>query len=305
MKRWHQPVLVEEVVGLLAPRPGGRYVDATVGTGGHAEAILQASAPDGWLWGFDRDPEALALAQERLAPFAGRFELQKGNYADLLMKLAPESCDGVLLDLGVSSLQLETPDRGFSFQADGPLDMRMDPAQRLTAADLVNSASEEELARWFWELGGERRSRAIARAIVRARPVTRTAQLAELVCAVVGRGGGARHPATRVFQALRIVVNDELGSLERGLEAAWRVLKPGGRLAVITFHSLEVRLVKAFGRERVRDYECPADVDVPELRRPRPPQARWVTRKAVVPRAAEVEANPRSRSAQLRVLEKV
>lgn len=298
-------MLVEEVVGLLAPRPGGRYVDATVGTGGHAEAILQASAPDGWLWGFDRDPEALALAQERLAPFAGRFELQKGNYADLLMKLAPESCDGVLLDLGVSSLQLETPDRGFSFQADGPLDMRMDPAQRLTAADLVNSASEEELARWFWELGGERRSRAIARAIVRARPVTRTAQLAELVCAVVGRGGGARHPATRVFQALRIVVNDELGSLERGLEAAWRVLKPGGRLAVITFHSLEVRLVKAFGRERVRDYECPADVDVPELRRPRPPQARWVTRKAVVPRAAEVEANPRSRSAQLRVLEKV
>lgn len=305
MKRWHQPVLVEEVVGLLAPRPGGRYVDATVGTGGHAAALLQASSPDGWLWGFDRDPEALALARERLAPFAGRFELQQGNYADLLMKLAPESCEGVLLDLGVSSLQLETPDRGFSFQADVPLDMRMDPGQRLTAADLVNSASEEELARWFWELGGERRSRAIARAIVRARPVTRTAQLAELVSAVVGRGRGSRHPATQVFQALRIVVNDELGSLERGLDAAWRVLKPGGRLAVITFHSLEVRLVKAFGRERVRDYECPGGVDVPELRRPRPPQARWVTRKAVVPRPAELEANPRCRSAQLRVLEKV
>jgi len=302
---WHQPVLVTEVVSLLRPHSGGRYVDATVGTGGHAAAILEASAPDGWLWGFDRDPEALARAQERLLPFAGRYELERGNYADLLMKLAAESCDGVLLDLGVSSLQLDSPVRGFSFQADGPLDMRMDPAQRLTAADLINSASEEELAQWFWELGGERRSRAIARAIVRARPVTRTGQLAELVCAVVGRSGGPRHPATRVFQALRIVVNDELGSLERGLQAAWRALKPGGRLAVITFHSLEVRLVKAFGKEQVRDYECPGGVDVPELRRPRPPRARWVTRKPVVPGPAELRINPRSRSAQLRVLEKL
>lgn len=303
--QWHRPVLVSEVLRWLAPRPGGRYVDATVGTGGHAEAILRASAPDGWLLGIDRDPEALERAEQRLRPFTGRYELRQGHYAEVMACLAPGQWDGVLMDLGVSSLQLERADRGFSFQLDGPLDMRMDPGQRLTAEDLINTASEAELARWFRELGGEPKARAIARAVVRARPLTRTRQLAELVCRVWGRRSGPRHPATRVFQALRMVVNDELGALEQGLATAWGLLRPGGRLAVITFHSLEARLMKAFGRQRVCAYECPAGVDVPELRRARRPEGRWLTAKAVRPGPEEVRENPRSRSAQLRVLEKL
>jgi len=302
---WHQPVLLEEVLSLMAVRPGGRYIDATVGTGGHACAILEASAPDGWLLGMDRDPEALVLAGERLRSFAGRYELRRGNYADLLEGVEPGGWDGVLLDLGGSSLQLDRPERGVSFQSDGPLDMRMAPGQPVTAADLVNRSSEEELAVWFAELGGEPRARAIARAVVRARPLTRTSQLAELVSRVYGGRRGPRHPATRVFQALRMVVNDEPGSLRRGLAAAWRALRPGGRLAVITFHSGEAREVKAFGREKVRAYECPGGVDVPELRRPREPEGRWVTSGAVKVGEEEARRNPRSRSAQLRVLEKL
>ncbi|MCS7089343.1 MAG: 16S rRNA (cytosine(1402)-N(4))-methyltransferase RsmH [Verrucomicrobiota bacterium] len=305
MEDWHRPVLLAEVLALLAPRPGGRFVDATVGTGGHARALLEASGPDGWLLGIDRDPEALVLAAERLRPFAGRYELRRGNYADVMEALEFSQWDAVLLDLGVSSLQLNRPERGFSFQADGPLDMRMDPNQRLTAADLVNTAGEEDLVRWFRDYGQEPRARSIARAVVRARPLASTWQLAHLVCRVYGRTGGRRHPATRVFQALRIVVNDELGALERGLHAAWRLLRPGGRLAVITFHSLEARLVKDFGRDRVRSYECPGGVDVPELRRPRSTEGRWVTSKAIRPSATELRNNPRSRSAQLRVLEKL
>lgn len=298
-----------EVLAALAPRAGGRYVDGTIGGGGHAVLILAASAPDGRLFGCDRDIAALEASRARLAAeFSGRFELRLGNYAELADWLPPASCDGVLLDLGVSSPQLDEPERGFSFQVEGPLDMRMDRSQPVTAAHLVNEWAEEDLARMFWELGGEPHSRRIARAMVerrRAGRIETTAQLAALIERVVPRRGSKRHPATRVFQALRMTVNDELRSLERGLAAACSVLKPGGRLAVITFHSGEDRLVKAFGRERARDYTFPGEVDIPELRVPRPPQLQWVQRSALQPGAAELADNPRARSAQLRILEKL
>lgn len=305
--------MVAEVVAALRPRVGGRYADGTVGGGGHAAAVLAASLPDGWLSGCDCDGDAIEAAQMRLAEFAGRFELRRGNYVDLPDWVPAGSCDSVLLDLGVSSAQLDRAERGFSFQHDGPLDMRIDTRQRLTAADLIDNASTEELAKIFWELGGERDARRLAKAIVRNREsrdagFRTTRQLAELIesRATGSRRSGRRtHPATRIFQALRLAVNDELGSLKRGLEAAWTLLKPGGRLAVISFHSLEDRMVKEFGRARTRNYSWPGGTDLPELRLARTPEAAWVTRKAIRPGAAELAENPRSRSAQLRVLEKV
>lgn len=300
--------MVAEVLAALQPRDGGRYVDATLGGAGHAVATLRASAPTGWLFGCDRDGDALEVARERLREFAGRFELQRGNFAELAGWVPAASCDGGLLDLGVSSPQIDRAERGFSFMQDGPLDMRMNRQQPLTAAQLVNETPANELARWFWELGDERESRRIARAIEHERRVRRigtTGELAALIERVVPRRGQKTHPATRVFMALRMVVNDELASLERGLQAAFDVLKPGGRLAVITFHSVEDRLVKNFGRELAREYRVAGDVDVPELRQPRTPLARLVNRKAIVPGAEETAANPRARSAQLRVLEKI
>ena len=304
----HNPVMVAEVLDALKVKPAGRYVDGTVGGAGHAAAILAASAPNGWLFGCDRDGAAVEVAQERLAGFAGRFEIRRGNYGEMVGNLEPGSWDGVLLDLGVSSPQLDLAERGFSFQQDGPLDMRMDRRQSLTAAELVNGASADELARIFWELGDEPQSRRFARAIEndrRQRPFETTAQLAGLIERLAPRQGRKTHPATRVFQALRMAVNDELGSLERGLAGAVKVLKPGGRLAVITFHSLEDRKVKEFGRERARDYTFEGEVDVPELRKPRTPELKWVRRKAMQPGDAEQARNPRSRSAQLRVMEKI
>ncbi|HHY87197.1 MAG TPA: 16S rRNA (cytosine(1402)-N(4))-methyltransferase RsmH [Verrucomicrobia bacterium] len=304
----HKPVMVAEVLAMLSPKPGGRYVDGTLGGGGHAAAILAASSPNGWLYGCDRDGAAIEAARERLAEFAGRFEIRRGTFAELADWVPAGSCDGVLLDLGVSSAQLDTAERGFSFQQEGPLDMRMDTRQPLTAADLVNHASEKELARIFWEYGGERESRRFARAIVRDRESARfetTRQLADLIERLSPRRGRKAHPATKVFQALRIAVNDEIGLLERGLEGAVTLLKPGGRLAVITFHSLEDRVVKNFGRARARDYTFTGGMDVPELREPRAPELKWVNRKAVMPGPAELAENPRSRSAHLRVLEKL
>jgi 16S rRNA (cytosine1402-N4)-methyltransferase len=304
----HKPVLLVEVLAALRPRSGGRYADGTVGGGGHAAAILAACAPEGWLFGCDRDGVAVAAARERLAQFAGRFELRHGNFADLAGGWPTGSCHGVLLDLGVSSPQLDTAERGFSFQQDGPLDMRMDVRQSLTAAELVNGASAEALAKIFWELGGERDSRRLAKALVQdreQRPFRTTRQLAEGIERLSPRAGRRTHPATKIFQALRLAVNDELGSLKRGLDVAWTLLQPGGRLAVITFHSLEDRLVKQFGRARTRDYTFPGGTDVPELREPRTPEAVWVHRKAIKPGAVELAENPRSRSAQLRVLEKL
>jgi 16S rRNA (cytosine1402-N4)-methyltransferase len=304
----HKPVMLEEVMAALEPKDGGRYVDGTVGGAGHAAAILAASAPTGRLVGCDRDGAAVDAAARRLAQYEGRFELRRGNFAELAEWLAPGSCDGVLLDLGVSSPQLDEAERGFSFMQDGPLDMRMDVRQALTAADLVNTAEADELARLFWELGGERESRRIARAIVQERERGRlgtTRQLAELVVRVTPRGGKKTHPATKVFQALRIAVNDELGSLRKGLAGAYVVLKRGGRLAVITFQSMEDRIVKDFARAGERAYTYEGEVDLPELRQPRAPEWKRVTRKAILPRTEETEANPRSRSAQLRVIEKL
>jgi 16S rRNA (cytosine1402-N4)-methyltransferase len=300
--------MTTEVVAALRPRPSGRYVDGTVGLGGHAAAILDASQPTGWLFGCDRDGAALEAAARHLAPFAGRFELRRGNFADLGEWLEPESVDGVLFDLGVSSAQLDQPERGFSFQADGPLDMRMDDRQPVTAAHLVNGLSEAALEKIFRELGEEPQARRIARAIAherRVRPFETTAQLARFIERLSPRRGKRIHPATRVFLALRMTVNDEMPSLRKALAAACTILKRGGRLSVITFHSGEDRCVKQFGLEQTRDYSCEGGVDVPALRRPKAPAMTWVHRKALQPSAEEVRANPRARSAQLRVLEKL
>ncbi len=304
----HKPVMLAEVLDALKPKPGGWFADGTVGGGGLAAAMLAATSPTGWLFGCDRDGAAVEAAVRRLAEFAGRFEIRRGNFDELAGWVPAASCEGVLLDLGVSSLQLDTAERGFSFQQTGPLDMRMDTRQALTAAELVNTVDEAELAKIFRELGGEGDARRLARAVVQERQRQRfetTRQLADLVARVAPRRGRKTHPATKVFQALRIAVNDEIGSLERGLEGALKILKPGGRLAVITFHSLEDRVVKHFGRARALDYTFTGGVDVPELREPRAPGIRRVTRKAVVPGVAELADNPRSRSAQLRVFEKL
>jgi 16S rRNA (cytosine1402-N4)-methyltransferase len=240
--------------------------------------------------------------------FSGRFEIRRCKFSELAGWIPLASCDGVLLDLGVSSHQIDRPGRGFSFQQEGPLDMRMDRRAGRTAADWVAELDEAGLARMFRELGGEPEAGRLARAIVRerqARPITTTLQLAGLAERVAPRRGRKAHPATRLFQALRIAVNDEVGSLKSGLAAALSLLRVGGRLAVITFHSGEDRLVKEFGRQQTRDYTVPGLVDVPELRVPCVPALRWVQRKAIVPSEAELRSNPRARSAQLRVLEKL
>ena len=300
--------MLGETLAALRPKVGGRYVDGTLGGAGHAEAILDASSPTGWLYGCDRDGDAVERARARLARFEGQLELRRGNFSELPEWVPAASCDGVLLDLGVSSPQLDTAERGFSFQQDGPLDMRMDTRQELTAASVLNTFEAGELARIFWELGGERNAGRFARALAREReqrPFRTTRQLADLIERLAPRRGKKAHPATRVFQALRLVVNDEIGSLKTGLEGAWTLLRPGGRLVVLTFHSLEDRVVKDFGRERARDYTFAGPVDVPELRQPRTPELVWVTRKAVKPGDAELADNPRSRSAQLRAMEKL
>lgn len=304
----HKPVLLAEVLANLRLQPGGRVVDGTLGGAGHAEAMLRAVSPNGFLFGCDRDGEAIEAASRRLEPFAGQFELRRGHYGDLADWVPAESCDAVLLDLGVSSPQLDTADRGFSFSQDGPLDMRMDRGQSLTAEKIVNEYDAADLARIFWEYGDETKSRRIAGRIVRMRetePLKTTAQLAGLVERVSPRRGKKSHPATRVFQALRIAVNDEMGGLQRGLNAAVSLLKPGGRLAVITFHSLEDRAVKRFGRESSADYAWDDSAMRPDWSRPKQPILKILNNKAVKPGATELEGNPRSRSAQLRVYEKL
>lgn len=304
----HKSVLVGEVLDALQPRDGGLYVDGTVGGGGHAAEILRASAPGGRLIGFDRDAAAIEAAEMKLSEFAGRFELRHGNFSDLAETIERGSCDGVLLDLGVSSPQLDQAERGFSFQQQGPLDMRMDRRQTVTAAELVNRWDAAELARIFREFGDEPQAVRLARAIVRERERGRfetTTQLAGLIERLAPRHGSKRHPATRVFQALRMAVNDEGRSLTSGLAAACSCLRKGGRLTVITFHSMEDRIVKEFGRAKTRDYTFEGEVDVPELRKPVAPEMKWVQRKAVQPGEAELKQNPRARSAQLRVLQKV
>jgi 16S rRNA (cytosine1402-N4)-methyltransferase len=290
----HVPVLVAEVLAILQPRPGGRYLDATVGLGGHAEAILRASDPTGRLVGTDRDAEALALARARLAPFGQRVILLQGRYEELSdLPGAEGPFDGILFDFGASSLQLDTAARGFSFAREGPLDMRMDRGAEGSAADLVRRLSERELADLIFRWGEERWSRRIARAIVETRretPIRTTATLAEVVSRAIPRAAWPRHihPATRTFQALRIAVNDELTGLPRALEEATGRLRGGGRIAAISFHSLEDRIVK----QTWRGLEAAGGV-------------RIMTKRPITPGEAEAARNPRARSAKLRALERL
>jgi len=306
---YHTPVLLKEVVNQLQPRRGGLYVDCTVGGGGHAREILHACGPEGQLIGLDWDEEAIAASREWLSEFGARVQLVRANYVEMervLMNLGVTVVDGVLFDLGVSSRQFDEPARGFSLQREGPLDMRMSHHVATTARDILRAASLEELSKIFRVYGEEKRSRAIAREIVEEReraPLETTTQLARLVEHVLGPKRGTTHPATRVFQALRIAVNDELGNLRRGLETATRFLKSGSRVAVISFHSLEDRIVKQFFVEKSTGCICPPGL--PACGCGRKEVLRIVTRKPVTAGEPEVQANPRARSAKLRVAEKV
>ena len=298
---YHEPVLMEEVLTALQPAEGLKFLDGTLGGGGHSERLLQAGAS---VVGMDRDSDALAYAGQRLASFGDRFRAEKGNFSEMGGVVPAASLDGVLLDLGVSSWQIDQAERGFSFQKDGPLDMRMNREGEETAADWVNERSAEDLMKIFFEFGEEKASRKIAGAIVKAReekPFTTTLQLADFVQSVMG-GRGRKHPATRVFQALRMAVNTELESVAKGLEAAQSVLKPGGVLAVITFHSLEDRLVKHFLRKRSEKF-----LDRPEWPEPRPnPELAFdlISRKAIAGGSEEIARNTRARSAKLRIAKK-
>jgi 16S rRNA (cytosine1402-N4)-methyltransferase len=304
----HASVLLEEALNWLAPRSGGRYVDCTAGLGGHLAAILERSGPDGRALGIDLDADALGIARRRLSPFGDRVVLAHDSFRSLA-RLARwhelEPVDGVLVDLGVSSLQLDAGERGFSFRGDAPLDMRFNRSEGRTAGDLVATLTEPDLASLLFRFGEEPRARAIARAIVAERdrvPVVSTGQLARLVERVVGRSGRV-HPATRTFQALRIAVNEELEALEAVLPQALEMLAVGGRLVVISFHSLEDRIVKRFMFEESRDCICPPEVPVcvcshrATLRR--------LTRSVVTASSIELAANPRARSAKLRVAERI
>jgi 16S rRNA (cytosine1402-N4)-methyltransferase len=299
----HVPVLWREALDLLAPRPGGAYVDCTLGGGGHAAGILERSGPDGRLLGLDADPSALVEAGRRLSPFAGRCTLAHANFGDL-EKTARwngfDEVEGVLFDLGVSSFELDRPERGFSFRGEAPLDMRLDPTRGETAADLVNRLPEAEIAQLLFDYGEESRGRSIARAICAARqrsPVLLTTDLAAIVERAVGRSGRI-HPATRTFQALRIAVNHELDTLAAALPQAFDLLVPGGRIVVISFHSLEDRIVKHFFAERARGCICPPVVPVCVCGHK--PTVALLTKKAIVPGEEEIARNPRSRSAKLR-----
>jgi len=293
----HVSVLLKEAIDFLKIRRGGTYIDATVGLGGHSLEIASRLGPQGHLIGFDKDTNALKLAEQKLSRIGGdnrpKITLLHASYAELPQSVPPASADGLLADLGVSSLQFGDPERGFSFQAEGPLDMRMDPQGERTADQVVNRMREEDLANVIYEFGEERRSRRIARAIVRARPVRTTAHLAQVISAALRSMNkpGARdkiHPATRTFQAIRIFVNRELDDLQALLDAAPDVLRPGGRLVVISFHSLEDRIVK----DALRDGGKAGIYSV-------------LTKKPVEASEEEIDRNPRSRSAKLRAAEKV
>jgi 16S rRNA (cytosine1402-N4)-methyltransferase len=304
----HVPVLLNEVVEALRPTGGERYLDGTFGAGGYTRALLDQA--DCQVIALDRDPDAIAAGQTLAERYPSRLLLIEGRFGDMAELLEAEGVsevDGVALDLGVSSMQFDRPERGFSFRASGPLDMRMEK-RGPSAADLVNEADEAELADIFWRYGEERRSRRVARAIVERRkekPIETTGELAEIVRRAVGPSAkDESDPATRVFQALRIAVNDELGELERGLAAAEQVLAPGGRLAVVSFHSLEDRAVKEFVRARSGRTPAPSR-HAPPRRAPDAATLRDLTRRPVVPSDAEVAANPRARSARLRVAEKI
>jgi 16S rRNA (cytosine1402-N4)-methyltransferase len=303
----HRPVLLEEVVEALNIQPDGKYLDGTFGRGGHSEAILARLSGKGCLLSLDRDPEAVAAGEEKLGKDP-RFSIVHGNYADMERYVrewgVDEGLDGILLDLGVSSPQLDDPDRGFSFMGDGPLDMRMNPLQGVSAKEWLAEAPERELTRVFWEFGEERYARRIARSIVMTRQKQRletTGQLARLIENTIGRREKNKHPATRCFQAIRIFVNDEMAHLAKGLVEAIEVLRPGGRLVVISFHSLEDRLVKRTIKEAARPGQVRRNI-------PQHPDLKPVLKaigKAIKASESELSVNPRARSAVMRIAEKL
>lgn len=302
----HEPVLYHEIIHALRPRDGGLYVDGTVGAGGHSRGLLESSSPNGKLLGLDLDPQALDLAQKKLSRFGDRATLIQASYLTLheqLSQLQWKEVDGIVLDFGLSSMQLDTPERGFSFRSDGPLDMRFGPENDVRAADLVNTLPAGELADILYHYGEERRSRRIAQAIVKSRPVRTTHQLAEIIADIVPKGRSRVHPATKTFQALRIATNDELEAVRQILPLAVSVLTSGGRLAVISFHSLEDRLVKQFFRLENRDCVCPPEMPVCTCGHRASVEV--ITRKPIRPSQEEVDHNPRARSARLRVAEKL
>ncbi len=305
----HVSVLLREALDLLQAEPGGRYIDGTLGGGGHSEAILAASAPDGQVLGLDRDEQAIAAARQRLQRFGTRLITRQASFADVrevLGEIGWDKVDGIILDLGVSSWQIDAPERGFSFRLGGPLDMRMDRRQTLDARGLVNGATEEELARIFRDYGEEPQARRIAGRIVaerKLRPIDSTDELARLV---EGAKGGRRrdhHPATQVFQALRIAVNRELDELDRFLADGFELLRPGGRMAIIAFHSLEDRLVKSAFRKWSRACLCPPRALV--CRCGWSEKVKLLTKRPVVPGDNETSGNPRARSAKLRAIERL
>ncbi len=301
----HQSVLYQPIIHALHPQSPGFYVDGTLGAGGHARGILEASSPAGQLLGLDLDPRALEIARQHLQAFGSRAIIRQASYTtlqDQLWELGWTAVQGIVLDLGVSSMQLDQAERGFSFQKDGPLDMRFSPQQTTTAAYLVNHLPEDELAEIIWRFGEEQQSRRIARAIVLARPLQTTLQLAEVIRKAIG-GRGRLHPATLTFQALRIAVNAELQSIAQVLPQAVDALAPGGRLAVISFHSLEDRLVKQFFRRESRDCICPPQQPVCTCDH----RARIIeiVRHPITAAEEEIQQNPRARSARLKKKKKV
>lgn len=302
----HTPVMTPEVLGALNVQPGGRYIDATLGEGGHSKSILSAADPGGQVLGLDADPEAVAVATERLAGGGGTFLALNVNFRDIratALRYEFVPVHGILFDLGVSSLQLDREDRGFSFRRADPLDMRFSFDQQLTASDIVNDYAESELADLIFHLGEDRAARRIARAIVRNRPISTSLELAELIGKVNPRRGRRTNPATRTFQAIRIAVNDELSALETALEQAVSLLGQSGRLAVISYHSLEDRIVKNFIRKQASDCICPPGTPVCGC--DHLATVKVITKRPIVPTEAEVDSNRRARSAKLRVAERI
>lgn len=302
----HIPVMVAEVVEALGVKPGGRYIDGTVGAGGHSAAVLDRAGATGRILGIDADPDAIRLAETRLRKYGQAAVLVNDNFVNIGVVARERGfvpADGILLDLGLSSMQVETAERGFSFQLDAPLDMRFNPAQEMTAADIVNTFPEAELGRIIFEYGEERLGRRIAREIVRNRPVRGTLELARIVERVVGGRYSRVHPATKTFQALRIAVNRELSNLETALKEAVDLLGHGGRLVVISYHSLEDRIVKHFLRREAAGCLCPPGTPVCQCGHA--PTMKLVSRRGITPSEIEVLVNPRSRSARLRVAERL
>ena len=302
----HKPVLYKEIIHALQPQRGGRYVDGTLGAGGHARGILEACSPDGHLLGLDVDPQALALARETLAPYEGRTHLVQASYITLTTQLTSlqwGSVDGIVLDLGASSMQFDNAERGFSFMQDGPLDMRFGPNAFQSAEDIVNTFDERDLANLIFRYGEDRDSRKIAKAIVMNRPLRTTRELVAVIEKASPRRGDRVHPATQTFQALRIAVNEELASVESVLPQAVASLRPAGRLAVISFHSLEDRIVKDYFREQSKDLINPPYERIYEVERKA--VVKSITKKPIVASEEEIKDNPRARSAKLRVVEKL